>query len=139
MGNKIKKKYHIFFYLKRESGFTLLEIMVAVAIISIVLISVYRMHAQTIDMHYTARFYSTAPMLAESKIAEYQIKPPDEWIEGSGDFGDQFPGYLWKAVFSDVESEALGETAKDIKRLDITLSFNDGEFIYSIRTYMMEK
>ena len=113
--------------------------MVAIAIIAIVLVSVYRMHAQTIDMHYTARFYSTAPMLAQSKIAEYQSKPPDEWIDESGDFGDQFPGYLWKAVFSDVESEALGEQAKDLKRLDINLSLNDEEFTYTIRTYMMKK
>ena len=90
-------------------------------------------------MHYTVRFYSTAPILAQSKIADYQSEPADEWIDGSGDFGDRFPGYAWKAVFNDVESEALGETAKNIKRLDITLSFNEGEFVYTIRTYMYKK
>jgi prepilin-type N-terminal cleavage/methylation domain-containing protein len=49
-----------------SSGFTLLEVMVAMAIMAIVLVSVYRMHSQTLTMNMAARFYTQAPMVAQS-------------------------------------------------------------------------
>ena len=55
-------------------GFTLLEVMVSVAIMSIVLVSVYRLHSQSLTMNTEARFYTQAPMLAQSKLAEQRIQ-----------------------------------------------------------------
>lgn len=52
----------------------------------------------------------------------------------SGDFGDNFPGFTWSVSISDVDSEILGNVANDLKKLDVTVSFND-EMTYSIRTY----
>ena len=117
------------------SGFTLLEVMLALSIIALVLVSVYKMHAQTIAMNFTANFYTTAPLLAQGKIAELETKALDELADDSGRFGDEFPGYSWNVVIDDVESEALGSIAEDFKKIDITVSFNDDEFTYSLRTY----
>ncbi|MFO7972965.1 MAG: prepilin-type N-terminal cleavage/methylation domain-containing protein [Desulfobacterales bacterium] len=58
--------------LQPDSGFTLLEIMVALSIIAIVLVSVYKMQAQSISMIYASKFYATAPLLAQLKIAEVE-------------------------------------------------------------------
>jgi general secretion pathway protein I len=121
--------------LQANCGFTLLEIMVSISIIALVLVSVYRLHAQTISMHQSARFYTTAPMLAQNKMAEFEIKPLDELIDDSGSFGDEFPGYNWKVAINDVESETLGSTAEDLKTIDIIVSFNQDEFTYDLRTY----
>ena len=44
------------------SGFTLLEVMIALAVMSIVLVSVYRMHSQSLTMNTAARFYTLAPL-----------------------------------------------------------------------------
>ncbi len=55
---------------RRATGFTLLEVMVAMAIMAIVLVSVYRMHAQTLAMNTANRFYTQAPMLAQGKLAQ---------------------------------------------------------------------
>lgn len=114
-------------------GFTLLEVMVAVAILSIVFISVFRMHTQTLAMSGSVRFYSLAPLLAQSKLAECECKPPDDLTNDSGDFGDDFPGYTWQIAVSDVTSEILEDTAKDIKRIDIAVSFE--AMRYDLRTY----
>ena len=124
--------------LQSDFGFTLLEIMVAISIIGIVLVSVYKMHAQTISMNYEARFYATAPLLAQFKMAEQETKSLEELTGDSGNFGDDFPGYRWSMAVDDVESEALGDTAKDLKKIDVTIFLNNDEFTYSLRTYRFQ-
>ena len=54
----------------KDSGFTLLEILVAISIISIALIAVYRLYTQTLSMHQFQIFNTQAPMLAQKKMAE---------------------------------------------------------------------
>ena len=124
--------------LQSDFGFTLLEIMVAVSLISIVLVSIYKMQAQTISMNYEARFYATAPLLAQFKMTEQETKSLEDLTSDSGNFGDDFPGYSWSMAVDDVESEALGNTAKDLKKIDVTIFLNNDEFTYSLRTYRFQ-
>ncbi len=124
--------------LQADFGFTLLEIMVAVSIIAIVLASIYKMQAQTISMNYEARFYATAPLLAQFKMTEQETKSLEDLTGDSGNFGDDFPGYRWSMAVDDVESEALGNTAKDLKKIDVTIFLNNDEFTYSLRTYRFQ-
>ena len=119
----------------RKKGFTLLEVMVALSIIAIVLVSVYRMHAQTVSMNNEVRFYATAPMLAQIKMAEIESKSLEDIGDDSGDYGDEFPDYRWNIVIDDVESTALGNIAKDLKKIDLLISFNNDEFTYNSRSY----
>ena len=118
-----------------QRGFTLLEIMVALSIIAIVLVSVYRMHAQTVSMNNEVRFYATAPMLAQRKMAEIESESLKDMGDDSGDFGDEFPDYRWNIVIDDVESTALGNIAKNLKKIDLLISFNNDKFTYSVRKY----
>lgn len=124
--------------LQSDFGFTLLEIMVAVSIIAIVLVSIYKMQAQTISMNYEARFYATAPLLAQFKMTEQETKSLEDLTSDSGNFGDDFPGYSWSMAVDDVESEALSDTAKDLKKIDVTIFLNNDEFTYSLRTYRFQ-
>ena len=117
------------------AGFTLLEVMVAMAIMAIVLVSVYRMHSQTLTMNTAARFYTQAPMLAQSKLAQLEVASVGTIVGDSGDFGDKFPGYSWRISTDEVSSEALDEIGADLKRIDMTVSFNSDEYVYNVRTY----
>jgi general secretion pathway protein I len=117
------------------SGFTLLEVMVALAVMSIVLVSVYRMHSQSLTMNTAARFYTQAPLLAQSKMAELEALSASGFPENSGDFGEQFPGYSWKASVADVNSEILGQAAEDLEQIEVSVSLNENQFIYSLRAY----
>jgi general secretion pathway protein I len=121
----------------RTYGFTLLEVMVSVAIMSIVLVSVYRLHSQSLAMNAEARFYTQAPMLAQSKLSEMGAGQDDEFTSTSGEFGDNFPGYTWSVSVDDVEIEALGEISQDLKRIDVTVSFNENEYVYNLRTFRL--
>jgi len=118
------------------SGFTLLEVLIAMAIMAIVLVSVYRMHSQTLTMTAASRFYTQAPMLAQSKLSQLEANPSEVVAGDSGDFGEQFPGYSWSVSAEDVSSEVLGETAGDLKRVELTVSLNEKEYEYSVRTYL---
>jgi len=74
-------------------------------------------------------------LLAQSKIAELETKSADELTNDSGDFGDDFPTYTWTATVDSVESELLGAVAEDLKQIDVSVILNNGESVYSFRTY----
>jgi len=121
--------------LQPQRGFTLLEVMVALSIIAIVLVSVYRMHAQTVSMNNEVRFYATAPMLAQIKMAEIESESLKDIGDDSGDFGDEFPDYRWNIVIDDVESTELGNMVKDLKKINLLISLKNDGFIYNLRAY----
>ena len=120
-----------------SNAFTLLEVMVAMAIMAIVLVSVYRMHSQTLTMNTASRFYTQAPMLGQSKLAQLETGSSGLASGDSGDFGDKFPGYSWNVSTEEVAIEALGEVAKDFKRIDLSVSFNSNEYVFNIKTYRL--
>ncbi len=120
---------------RSSTGFTLLEIMVAMAIIATVLVTVYRMHAQTISMNFISRFQTTAPMLAKKVLTEIETKTVDNLVDDSGDFGKEFSDYKWQFSVKEVESDDLGEIAKDLKQIEVTVSLNEDEDVYTIRSY----
>ena len=120
----------------RCSGFTLLEIMVALSIIAIVLVSVYKMQAQTISMSSDVKFNTLAPLLAQKKIAELQAKGTvKDTTDDSGDFGEDFPGFHFDLSVNNIMSENLGDITKDLVRIDIAISFNDNVYKYKVRRY----
>lgn len=125
---------------RRSRGFTLLEVMAALAIIAIVLVAVYRMHAQTISMNGTAGFYTRAPLLARSVVARLAAAPDEMGFSDGGDFGEKLPGYRWEINIEELTSEilveTLGETAERLKQIDVTVTLND-DYTYTVRTYRM--
>ncbi|MEJ2038346.1 MAG: prepilin-type N-terminal cleavage/methylation domain-containing protein [Desulfosarcinaceae bacterium] len=119
-------------------GFTLLEVMVALAILAITLTSIYRLHAQTMVMSARARFYSQAPMLAQAKLAEMERKGIENSEDASGDFGDEHPGYSWSVRIEDANGALISEFLKDgqqhLVRIDVTITLGE-EDTYALRTY----
>jgi len=119
----------------RYKGFTLIEILIAISIIAIALLSVNRMQSQTLIMAQAIKFYTTAPILAQSKMADFEWLSGSELADQSGDFGEDYPGYLWQSTISDVKSKFLDQIANDLKQINIRISYQDDEFEFSIRRY----
>jgi general secretion pathway protein I len=111
--------------------------MVAVAIMAIVLVAVYRLHAQTISMSGAARFYATAPFLAERAMSELELKAASGLGGDSGEFGEAFPGFTWQTSVETVDSEYLGQVAEDLKRIDLTVVYEPEGLSYQTRSYRM--
>src|SRR6056297_8680 len=119
-----------------NAGFTLLEVMVALAIIAIVLVSVLRMQGQTISMNEAFRFYTIAPELAMSKMADIRQDPESAEFGGSGDFGKELARYSWQASVEDVTIETDAAREMNFKRVDVTVTYLEDEYAYTIREYM---
>ena len=123
----------------RCPGFTLLEVMIAMSIIAIVLVSVFTMQAQTARMGFETQFQSTAPLLAQSKMTEIEISLSEQSGEDSGDFGEEFPGYGWHSSVEEIESETLGSIAKDMKKINVTINLNNEEQAVTFTMYRLAR
>ena len=116
------------------AGFTLLEVLTAITIIAIVMVSIYRLHSQTLLMTQRGRFYALAPRLAALKAEE--IASADQGFESasSGAFGEDFPGYAWEAVREPISSEILGEQSEALQRISVTVTAPGAELSYTLTT-----
>jgi len=88
-------------------GFTLLEVMIAMTILAITLVAVYRSQSQSISMAGDSRFLTTASLLAQSRMAVLDAADPAGIKAESGDFGDDFPDYNWQVGIEDTEIKLL--------------------------------
>lgn len=118
------------------SGFTLLEVMVAMAIIAIGLTAVLGSQSQSVSLASEAKFNTTAPLLAQSKISEIEVVEPGDLADDSGDFGDDFLGYTWQYSVQQVDFERPENAADRLKRIDLTISWGEGDrYKYLLRFY----
>jgi general secretion pathway protein I len=118
-----------------ENGFTLLEVMVALAVVAIALMAVYRMHTQTLFMDARGRFDTVAAMLARQQLADIDTTDLTDLTGDSGDFGDTYPGYAWRIQSEDVASDLLKADGPILKRITVTISRNEGESQFDLTTY----
>jgi general secretion pathway protein I len=88
-------------------GFTLLEVMIAVAILAITLVTVYRSQSQSIAMVSNSRFLTTASLLAQARMAQIDAVNPREAASAKGDFGEEFPDYFWQVNVGEVKDLPL--------------------------------
>ncbi len=103
------------------------------SIISIAMIAVFRLYAQTISMNHQLAFHTRAPFLAQQKISQYMIMPAAEMGDDSGDFGDDFPGYSWVVTVEDMALESL--ESQILKQINIQVSMSESGQTYNLRSY----
>ena len=120
---------------RANGGFTLLEVMVSVAVIAIVLVSIIRLQGQTILMNESSRFYSSAPFLAQSKMAEI-LSDPLNAGSSAGDFEKEHPGYSWKIDIEPVSIDVIEGAKLELKKADVVIEFNEGQMKYTLRQYI---
>ena len=99
-----------------RDGFTLLEVMIAMAILAIALVAVYQSQSQSLSMASDSRFLTTASLLAQGRMAEIDAAAPLQMVNGNGDFGEAFPDYKWDVEIGDVEEIPL------LKRIALTVT-----------------
>ncbi|MFH1756972.1 MAG: type II secretion system minor pseudopilin GspI [Pseudomonadota bacterium] len=84
----------------RKTGFTLLEVMIALAILSIVAVAFLRAQAGSIRLVDEASQISLATLLAKEKMAELESIGFSEPKKNSGTGGKEFPMLRWEQVVS---------------------------------------
>ncbi len=99
------------------NGFTLMEVMIAMAILAIALVTIFQSQSQSISMTGNSRFLTTASLLAQGKMAEIEMMNMGNVKTDSGDFGDGFPDYTWRVEVKDTEFEM-------VKKIELTVVNN---------------
>lgn len=125
-----------------SAGFTLLEIMVAVAIIAISFVSLLGSQSQSISIAAISRFEITASMLARQKLSEIQTADFKESSSAEGDFEDDFVDFHWQTEVSELTEDETGITGAGemLKVVDLTVSRGiDENMVYRVRSVIMAK
>ena len=121
----------------RAAAFTLLEVVIALAVLAVVLVSVFRLQAQDLTITEAITFKTIAPLLAQAKIGELDAAAADEVHSDAGAFGGDFPGYRWRLEVGDADAELLGEAAGRLKTVDLYIDLNQDAYVYHLRTQRM--
>lgn len=119
------------------AGFTLLEVMVAVAVIAIALVTLIGAQSQSVTIATGAKFDAQASLLGQAKMAELSLATEAEQSDGRGDFGSEYPGFTWTAEVSDLTEDDTGipEVAGMLKAIELTVAFDqDPHLLYVLRT-----
>ena len=100
---------------RRQRGFTLVEILVALAVLAIALSGVMRLSAQTIDATVAMRDHTVALWVAQNQLVENLILP--DWPDtGSTDGEAEMGGNKW---FWSQEISKTG--SKHLRKIEVTV------------------
>jgi general secretion pathway protein I len=100
-----------------DKGFTLMEVMIAMAILAIALVTIFQSQSQSISMTGNSRFLTTASLLAQGKMAEIEMLDIKDVRTDNGDFGDGFPDYNWRVELKDTDFDV-------VKKIELTVTNN---------------
>ena len=123
-----------------QTGFTLLEVMVAVAIIAMTFVSLLGSQSQSISIAGISRFETTAAMLAREKLTELQLEGFDGLSNGSGQFDDEFADYTWRTEVRELSEDETGIADSQGMLKLVTLEVSRGEDenqIFRVRSVIM--
>jgi general secretion pathway protein I len=107
----------------RPSGFTLLEIMIALAIVSIAMVSLLALANRSIGVHDRLQRMTTATLLAQQKMAETELKSERGAAletELQGTFNEPHIDYRWQIAYEETPLPS-------IKMVTVTVLWGDEE------------
>ncbi len=119
------------------SGFTLLEVMVAVSILAIAFVALFGSQSRSLSYATETLFNTRAPMLASLKFAELEAGIISSG-ESSGDFGDDFPGYIWELSVEDATLADLGffiDQDVPLQKILLKVSWSETSYSHSLVYY----
>jgi general secretion pathway protein I len=121
-----------------SAAFTLLEVMIAIAVMAIALTTLYGSQSRSLSYATEAHFNIVASSLAAAKLAELQ-SGISELVSDSGDFGDEFPGYGWQLEVEDAYFEELDALAGlkegGLQQVDLKVEWSGSPYRYALRYY----
>jgi len=116
-------------------GFTLLEVLVAVAVVAIALVTFMGLHLHSLDATIRSQDLTTAVLLAQAKMATMGEFPDTGAAEGQFE-GAELERFQWATAVTEHTLDALGSgKAVTVRRLEVTVRWIDGQ---QLRHYTLE-
>ena len=115
-----------------------MEVMFALALIGIALTTLLASQSQGLSLANEAKFYTTAALLAQGKMAKMEIAEAADISDDSGDFGDNYPDYYWEVEINSTSIDVLEQYADRFKQIDLHVYFGENRvYRYDIRLYRL--
>lgn len=120
----------------RAAGFTLLEVLVAVAIVALALVTFMGLHLRSLEATIRAQDLTTAVLLAQGKIASMGEFPDTGEEQGKFE-GPELERFQWATAVTEHTLDALSDGGQSVtvRRLEVTVSWADGP---QLRYYTLE-
>lgn len=119
------------------AGFTLLEVMVAIAIVAIALVPLLQLHLVSLDGTIRSQDLTTAVMLAQERMGRLPEFPEPGEEQGTFE-GRELAKYRWLTVVKEQEV-VLGVSAQliQLRHIAVTVTWTDRlqEHSYTLQTY----
>ena len=93
--------------MRRRDGFTLIEILLALAILGGSFTVLLMAHAAALRQEARARRLMTATLLARELLTRTEVEGVPELGADRGDFGEAFPAYTWERQVENTEFEGV--------------------------------
>jgi general secretion pathway protein I len=106
---------------RRQGGFTILELLVAFAIMAISLGMLYRASGGSVRAVGDMERYQRATVLAESVLAMRDAIPEEGWAEAG-----QVAGFEWRVASAPYPTEVSGPTATPLHEIRVVVSWPQG-------------
>ena len=104
-----------------NKGFTLLEVMVALAIIATALVTLLGTHLMSLNLAQKNREQTMSALLARQKMEDVFTTSFNSLGNDSGDFGADYPNYEWELSVEKGDVENL-------KKVNIAVKYPGGQF-----------
>jgi prepilin-type N-terminal cleavage/methylation domain-containing protein len=92
----------------KDQGFTLLEIIICLGLIALVLVAVFHLQAQNLDLQSEAQFMTTANCLLQDRLSQIEALETIELGKTTGNFGEDYPDYTYTQEVTEVpDTETL--------------------------------
>ncbi len=108
----------------KDGGFTLVEVLVAFVIVAVSLGALLQIFSSGLRSSHSAEAYTTAALLAESKLASIGIEEPLEEGETTGAFDN---GFRWRSTVAPHAPEVGQDEASAAQAYEVTLVVRWGE------------
>lgn len=102
---------------RRARGFTLLEVMVALAVVAFAFIGLVGLHGRNIQLVDRANHYSRAVLLARELMAQLQFEDVQSLADGGGRF-ESYPEFRWERMVEPT-------TFETVKRVRVRVIWDD--------------
>lgn len=125
-----------------RSGFTFLEVLVAVAIIAIAFVTLIASQSQSVSVADESRFNVDAALLAQQRLTELASAGFDEVVSGAGSFEEAYSGYRWETEVRNLSEDETGiPGAGDLLKLvELTITLGEeGRQEYVVRSLVMRR
>lgn len=125
-----------------SSGFTLLEVMIAVALIAIALVTLIGAQGQSVAIATGSRFDVIASLLAQWKLTDLHLQDGGQLASEAGRFGEEYPAFFWKTEVRELTEQETGIKGAEglLKLVELTVATDqEPDRRYTLRTIVAKK